>query len=225
MTGRVIVPDTPWRPLLPVEIQLLEQKLRKETAEAAKAEIELAATQDAERDRLQKTGRIRHLYINDVVSGMKADAWIDALQHWGRRDPGLPITIDINSPGGSVTEGLAIYDTIQRLRREGTHVTTRALGYAASMGAILLQAGDVRVMDARAKLMLHEGSILLQGSLTPGEQEDLRTWQDMLRNDLLDIMSERSTLTKRQIQTKWKRKDWWIAAPEALKLGFVDVVG
>jgi ATP-dependent protease ClpP protease subunit len=60
------------------------------------------------------------------------------------QDSARPITITINSPGGSVMDGLALYDKILRLRRKGTPIETRATGLVASMATILLQAGDVR---------------------------------------------------------------------------------
>jgi ATP-dependent Clp protease protease subunit len=208
----------------PLELALLEQEIKKATFEAKLAEIEYAGRFDTERDRLVKTGRIRHLYINDAITGSMVDKWLDALQHWERRDPGEPITIDINSPGGSITDGLALYDQLMRMRRKGHHVTTRGLGMVASMAAVLLQAGDVRQLDARAKLLIHEGSVQMVGSFTVGEQEDHRAFRDMLLSNILDILAERSTLSRRQIQNRWRRKDWWLTADEALKLGFVDVV-
>lgn len=208
--------------LHPLELELLQAEIEKTRFEAQLAGLEFENKFDGERDRLVKLGRIRHLYINDVIGGGAADKWLDALQHWERRDPGQAVTIDINSPGGNVTDGLAIYDQILRMRRKGTHVTTRGLGVVASMAGVLLQAGDVRQMDARAKLLIHEGSGGISG--TVGEIEDYKAFSDMLREDILDILAERATITRRQIQNRWKRKDWWLGAAEALKLGFVDVV-
>lgn len=210
--------------LHPKELELLEWEIQKAQFEAKLAEIEYATRFDGERDRTVKTGRIRHLYLNDVISGSNSDKWLDALQHWERRDPGEPVSIDINSPGGSITDGLAIYDQIRRMQRKGHEVTTRGIGIVASMAGVLLQAGDVRQMDARCKLLIHEGSVTLSGTYSVGEQEDHRAFRDMLLNDVLDILASRSTLTKRQIQNRWKRKDWWMTADEALKLGFVDAV-
>lgn len=204
--------------------ELLTEQIRQTRAEAEVAEINLAMSRDTERDRLVKGGRIRNLNIFDAIMPPATDKWIDALDHWGKRDPGHPITININSPGGSITDGLAVYDTVQRLRRQGHHVTTRGMGLVASMAGVLLQAGDERVMDARAKLLIHEGSATLRGSYTAGEQEDMRTFQEMLRKDLLDILAERSSLSKRQIENRWKRRDWIMGADEALKFGFVDRV-
>lgn len=206
--------------------QLLAEEIRKERAEAQMAEIELAIKQDEERDRTVKHGKIRLLNINSVIAGQRADAWLDALQHWERRDPGEPILVQINSPGGNVTDGLAIYDTIMRLRRKGHSVTTHGMGFVASMASVLLQAGDERVMDARAKLMLHEGSIQLNGNanLTSGEREDIESFSKLLTKDIVSILTERSNLTPARLNSKWRRKDWYLTAQEALDLGFVDRV-
>lgn len=204
--------------------ELLVEEIRQTRAEAEKAEIELAIARDQERDRAVKAGNIRNLNIFDTVMPPMTDKWIDALEHWAKRDPGQAITININSPGGSVTDGLAVYDTIQRLRRQGHFVTTRGMGMVASMAGVLLQAGDDRILDKRAKLLIHEGSTTIKGTLTVGEQEDMKLFSDMLRGDILEIMADRSTLTKRQIQNKWKRRDWILNADEALKYGFVDRV-
>lgn len=207
-----------------LEKSLLLEEIREKSALASKAEIDLAIALDQERDRAVKGGNIRHLNIFDVIGGAMVDKWIDAIEHWALRDPGQPVTININSPGGSITDGLALFDTIQRLRRNGHKVTTRGMGLVASMAGVLLQAGDERVLDKRAKLLIHEGSNNIKGSMTVGEQEDMQIFSKMLRDDVLDILAERSTLTKRQIENKWKRRDWVLSADEALKFGFVDRV-
>lgn len=206
--------------------ELLIEQIRRERAEAERAEIDLAVARDQERDRSVKGGKIRVLNIRDVIVPKTADAWIDALEHWGLRDPGEPVLININSPGGSVTEGLAMYDTIMRLRRNGHKVTTRGMGLVASMAGVLLQAGEERIMDKRAKLLIHEGSTTFSkdSHMTAGDMEDAQFFSKMLRNDILDILSERSTLSRRQIENKWARRDWVLTADEALKYGFVDRV-
>lgn len=204
----------------PLEEDLLIERIRLVRAEAQTAEIELASKRDAESDRQVKLGKIRHLRVNDVINSLTGEKWLDALQHWERRDPGKPITIDINSPGGFVSEGLALYDQILRMRRLGHHVTTRAVGVAASMGAVLLQAGDVRIADPRAKILIHEGSAGIGGTIS--QMEDYKALVDMFLADVLDILAERSKLSRRQIQAKAKRKDWWMTADEALKYGFID---
>lgn len=205
--------------------ELLKEQIRKTSAEAAIKEIDLAIAEDTERDRQVKLGKIRVLDIFDAIMPKNVYAWIDALEHWSRRDPGGDITININSPGGSVTHGLALYDAILRLRRKGHKVTVRGSGLVASMASVLLMAGDERILDKRAKLLIHEGSATMRGGeMTQGEMEDMQFFSKMLRDDILDIYVDRSNMTKRQIEAKWKRRDWVLSADEALKYGFVDKV-
>lgn len=210
------------RELHPAEIALIEMKTRRELAEAKLAEIELAVARDKERDRTVHPGKIRHLYVNDAISGHVVDTWIDILQHWERRDPGKGIDITINSPGGSVLDGLALFDVILRLRRKGHHVATRGTGLIASMATILLQAGDERILDANSWFMIHEVSSASRGTVT--EMEEQQAFSKRLNDRLMDILLERSTLTKRQLQARTKKRDEWLSAEEAVKLGFADRV-
>lgn len=223
MTGKENVTETTYD-LKALRAELLRAEIDVEKARAELIRMDVAERYDQERDRLVKTGRIRHLPIRDVITGTAADQYIGALEHWERRDPGEDILITINSPGGSVTDGLALYDTIMRLRRKGHKVTTRGMGLVASMAAVLLQAGDHRIIDQRAKLMIHEGATTMRGSMTVGEADDYRAVHDMLLDDIATILTERSKLTKAQLKQKWRRKDWYLSAAEALKYGFADVI-
>lgn len=212
--------------LIPFQQELLTAQIRRELAEAELAELRLSEAQDKERDRSVRSGKIRHLPISGPIMPPATEDWLGALEHWERRDPGQPIVVTINSPGGSITDGLAVYDTLLRLRRKGSEVTTRGQGVVASMAAVLLQAGDTRLMDARAKMLIHQGSITIQGDtrMTRAEQDDLRVLQDMLLSDILDILAERSTLAREEIEERWERRDWWLSAEQALELGFVDAL-
>jgi ATP-dependent Clp endopeptidase proteolytic subunit ClpP len=205
-----------------LKAQLLAQEIRQASAEADIAEFDRASRFDIERDRQVKPGRIRHLYINDAIQGMMVDTWIDALNHWSLRDPGQPIEITINSPGGSVLDGLAIYDTILRLRRKGHHVTTRGTGLIASMATILMQAGDERILDANSWFMVHEVSAGARG--TSSDMEEQVAFVKRLNDRLHGILAERSTLSKKQILNRTKKKDDWLSAEEAVALGFADKV-
>jgi ATP-dependent protease ClpP protease subunit len=91
------------------------------------------------------------------------------------------------------------------------------------MGGILLQAGDERVIGKNAHLMIHEISAGAVGKLS--EIEDEAKFCAMLSDRLVDILAERSTLTPTQIKRRWKRKDWWLSAEEAVELGFADRIG
>ncbi len=96
------------------------------------------------------------------------------------------------------------------------------MGMAASMGGILLQAGDKRVIGSESVLLVHEISFGAGGKI--GEVEDEVAFAKMLTQRVLKIFANRTKMTARQIDAKWKRKDWWMDSDEALKLGFVDEI-
>jgi len=204
------------------------QKLRHETAIEALHEqasiMELAKLTDLEADRLAKPGSrgYRQLDVTSIIAGGNVDIWINQLEHWERRDPAKPIVIRINSPGGGVLDGFALFDTILRLRRKGHRVTTHGLGMVASLATILMQAGDERVLDANAWFMIHEISTKIQGNTS--EVMDAVKFQNKLEDRLLNILAERSTLSVGQISRRWKRTDDWMSAQEAKKFGFIDRV-
>lgn len=161
-----------------------------------------------------------------TFSGSVTDASVKLciirLTQWHRLYPGEPMKIVFTSGGGSVIDGMALFDYIQELRRAGHFITTATLGIAASMAGILLQAGDVRVMGKEAWLMIHEASFGAQGKT--GEVEDTVEWIKKVQERVLDIFASRSSMTKAQIKSKWLRKDWWISSDEALKLGLIDEI-
>jgi ATP-dependent Clp endopeptidase proteolytic subunit ClpP len=152
------------------------------------------------------------------------DGLIHSLMHdmtiWSANHPGQPITLLINTPGGVVISGYAFYDFLQELKGRGHHLTTKACGMAASMGSILLQAGDERVITARSWVLIHEVQGLVVGSFS--QMEDDMRFNERLQAQALDILGERSNLSQTQIKNKWKRKDWWLDAPDTVKAGFAD---
>lgn len=133
-----------------------------------------------------------------------------------------PITIWLNSPGGYVVDGLALFDYIISLRETGIEINTVVLGEAASMGGILLQAGTKRYVGASAHILIHEVSAGAIGKAS--EIEDELAYIERLQKRLVSILAERSTLSPVQIKRKWKRTDWWLDADEAIDLGFADGV-
>jgi len=145
---------------------------------------------------------------------------IQTLDMWSRRNPGEDMEIIFSTYGGNVIAGLALYDFIGELRGRGHKVTTKALSVAASMGAILLQAGDERVATKHTMIMLHEGSAQMGGSR--GEVEDQQKLWDKLTKKFELIACERSGMTLRKYRTLTKRKDAWLDASEALELGLID---
>lgn len=186
------------------------------------AELSLARKRDEERDRLAKPGFNRELNFFYPVVAEATDEYIGYIDHFRRRDPGQPVTLNLNSPGGSVIEGFAFYDALQRLRRTGSHLTIRGTGAVMSMGTILLQAADNRILDRNALVMIHEVSGGAHGKVS--EIMDTMVGIKKLQDRGLDILAERSTMSRDEIADKWKKTDWFLTAEEAVELGFADVV-
>lgn len=203
-----------------LEKNLAEAERYRQEAEVARLKAADLDYQKGLRDASEFENRIYN--FGGSVSGKSVEACIGEIGMWVRQTPAKPIKIIFNSPGGSVFEGLALFDFIREVRQNGTRIDTLALGMAASMGGVLLQAGEKRIMSPHAYMLCHEVSTGAIGSLS--ELEDEVTFSKRLQDRLLDILAERSKLTKRQISRKWKRKDWWMSAQEALEFGFVDSV-
>jgi ATP-dependent Clp endopeptidase proteolytic subunit ClpP len=190
------------------EARLYEVNLNNSFAERQAAE--LAASPDS-----------RRIYtFNGTVSGMNVEHAIRTLGQWSRRDPGSPIELVIDTPGGNVFDGLALFDFIQSLRENGHHVITSTVGMAASMGGVLLQAGDERVAGRNSFMLIHEVSSGAQGKVA--DIEDQVAFTKVLQAKLVTLLAERSTMTVQQIKRKWVKTDWWLDAEQMLALGFID---
>ncbi len=135
-------------------------------------------------------------------------------------DPEQDIRIYINSPGGSVTAGMAIYDTMQLIEPD---VATYAMGLAASMGQFLLSAGarGKRYALPHARILMHQPSAGVSGTAA-----DIAIQADMLtkhKREMAEIIAEQTGQTVERIITDSDR-DRWFTAEEARDYGFVDQV-
>jgi ATP-dependent Clp protease, protease subunit len=135
-------------------------------------------------------------------------------------DPHRDIALYINSPGGSVTAGLAIYDTMRLIPND---VSTLAMGLAASMGQFLLSAGTPgkRYALPHSRILMHQGSAGIGGSAMDIEiqAENL----EHVKNVLLGLIAEH-TGQPREVVDRDSLRDRWFTAEEALDYGFVDQV-
>lgn len=184
--------------------------------------LELRAAQRLEEEVLAQN-KYHHVYtFNQTVGENSVNVCIDQLTRWSRQCPGCDIEIVFNSPGGSIVDGMALFDYIKLLQANGHKITTSTLGMAASMAGILLQAGTKRVMGAQAVLLIHEASFGTMGKV--GDVEDTLELVHKWQKRIVHIFAERSKLSIRQIEKRWKRKDWWIMSDEALELGLVDEI-
>lgn len=130
------------------------------------------------------------------------------------------IIMQINSPGGSVLAGLAIYDTMKSIP---CPIKTVGFGYQASMGSILLVAGDTRAMTAKSKLMVHQIASGAQGKAS--DMKISERFTDVLYDDLIAIYVEHTGLN-RDFWEAVLEKDTWLSPEDALEMGFIhQVVG
>jgi ATP-dependent Clp protease protease subunit len=152
---------------------------------------EIVRAAAARREELDKWG----VYFLGAITEEEAERCCKALLIMGeqRRDySGSEISIYINSGGGSVGAGLAIMEMISRIRLQcGVKVNTVVLGYAYSMGAVILQAGDRRLMGPLSTLMVHGGSWVLSGE-DRDIFEDYHKLSDYYRDTFGRIFAKRS---------------------------------
>lgn len=197
-------------------------KTQEASIRASQAQINLEREQHKRRKELA-TDEFHHTYMFDkTVEAASVTACIAQLATWSRQDSSCDIEIQINSPGGEIFSGFALIDFVRDLRQKGHKVTTLAIGKAASMGGVVLQAGDTRAMGANALMLIHEGSLGAVGDF--GEVEDRIELMKLMHERILDLFVSRSKVSKNFIKTHWKRKDWWLTADECLKHGFIDEI-
>lgn len=164
--------------------------------------------------------RERIIFLSREVDDNMADLIIAQLLFLEAEDPNKEIQIYINSPGGSVSSGLAIYDTMEYIKPD---VSTICVGRAASMGAFLLAAGTKgkRYALPNADVMIHQP---LGGA--QGQAEDIRIQAEKilnLRAQLNKILSEKTGQTLKKIEQDTDR-DFYMTAEEAKKYGIIDEV-
>ncbi len=186
------------------------------------AEVEMVAFKEKEQRRVASDSHHHTYRFVSSVNDTAVRSAIDKLTMWHRLEPKCDMTFIINSPGGDIIAGFHLYDTLRWFADKGHHIITVGLGMAASMGGVILQAGDTRIMGPRSSLLIHEAQFLVGGSM--GTIEDEVAFVKSLQQRILKIFADRSTLTEAQIKTRWTRKNWWLDAEESLKLGFVDEV-
>lgn len=164
--------------------------------------------------------RERIIFLGTPVNDDVASVIIAQLLFLEADDPDKDITFYINSPGGAVTAGLAIYDTMQYIRCD---VATLCMGQAASMGAFLLAAGakGKRFSLPNSRIMIHQPMGGFQGQATDIDihaREILR-----MRSDLNKLLAKHTGRTVKKIQNDTER-DNFMSAAEARKYGLIDKV-
>ena len=162
----------------------------------------------------------RIIFLSEEVNDATASLVVAQLLYLEAQDPDKDIQFYINSPGGSVTAGMAIYDTMQYIRCD---VATICVGMAASMGAFLLSAGTKgkRMALPNAEIMIHQPSAGTQGQITDMaiHMRRLQTIKERMNR----IMSENTGKSIEEITNACER-DNFMSAQEALEFGLIDRV-
>ena len=162
----------------------------------------------------------RIIFLGSDVRDDNANAICAQLLLLAAEDPEKDIWLYINSPGGSVTAGMAIYDTMNWIPND---VATVAMGLAASMGQFLLSAGakGKRYATPHARIMMHQPSGGIGGTAS-----DIKTQAELLlgmKKQLAELIAEHTGQSPEQVERDSDR-DRWFTAQEAKEYGFVDHV-
>ena len=162
----------------------------------------------------------RIVFLSGEIDDLTANLIVAQLIFLEAEDPDKDISMYINSPGGSVTAGMAIYDTMQYIKCD---VSTICVGMAASMGAFLLSSGTKgkRIALPNAEIMIHQPS-----GGTQGQASDIKIqaeWMLRTREKLNRILAENTGKSIEQIAIDTER-DNFMPAEEAMKYGLIDKV-
>ena len=162
----------------------------------------------------------RIIMLNDEVNNTTASLVVAQLLYLGGQDPDKDISLYINSPGGVITAGMAIYDTMQYIKCD---VSTICMGMAASMGAFLLAAGakGKRYALPNAEIMIHQPSGGAQGQATDIQIQAERILQK--KKSLNTILAER-TGQPYEVICKDTERDNFMTAQQAMEYGLIDKV-
>ena len=162
----------------------------------------------------------RIIFLSEEVNDTTASLIVAQMLYLEAQDPEKDIQFYINSPGGSVTSGMAIYDTMQYIKCD---VSTICIGMAASMGAFLLSSGTKgkRIALPNAEIMIHQPLGSMQGQVTDIQIHADRMLQ--LRKKLNEILAANTGKPLEQIEADCER-DHFLTAEEAREYGLIDQV-
>ena len=162
----------------------------------------------------------RIIFIGEEINSHTANLVVAQLLFLAHEDPKKPIKLYINSPGGSVYDGLAIIDTINYIEPD---VETIGIGLQASMGAMLLSSGAKghRYCLPNYRIMIHQPSSGTEGKIT--DQEIMLREGVFLKKRLAEIFAKNTGKKLEQVEKDMDR-DHWMSAEEALSYGIIDKI-
>lgn len=164
--------------------------------------------------------RDRIIFLSDEIDDPVANSIVAQLLFLASQDSEKDVYMYINSPGGRVTSGLAIYDTMQYIKPD---IHTICVGQAASMAAVLLTAGTEGKRSAlqHSRLLLHQP---MGGTQGPASDIEIQTKEILrIKEELYDILVKHTGQTKKKIK-KDADRDYFLNAKEAVEYGLIDKV-
>ena len=210
---------SPRRPAVPRASAALEAA-RHTTAMLVPMVIESSSRGERAYDIYSRLLKDRIIFLGDQIEDHMANLIIAQLLFLEAEDPERDISLYINSPGGVVTSGLAIYDTMQYLRAP---VSTICIGMAASMASVLLAAGakGKRYALPNSRIMIHQGSGGFRGS-TPDVLIQVKELED-LNKRLHEILARHTGQTAKKVAADTER-DYFMSPDAAKAYGIIDEV-
>lgn len=165
----------------------------------------------------------RIIFLGTQVDDVSAELIVAQLLFLESQDPEKDIQLYINSPGGSITAGFAIYDTMQYIKCD---VSTVCIGMAASFGAVLLAGGTKgkRMALPNAEIMIHQAAI--SGNGIQGPASDIKILSDHMQRSnqrVIRILAESTGKTEEELKADADR-DYYMSAAEALEYGMIDQI-
>ena len=181
--------------------------------------LEKSATGERAYDLYSRLLKDRIIFLGEDVNEHSMNLCIMQMLFLDREDPHMPIEFYINSPGGSVVDGLALYDVMHTI---SAPVNTTCVGLAASMGAVLLAGGTgTRASLPHSRIMIHQVSSGFRGTSADIRIQVNET--NKLEDQLFQILADKTGQTKETIAKDCDR-DYYMSAEEAMAYGLIDTV-
>ena len=181
---------------------------------------------DAVKDAIKKedSERLRDVYLIGDLDRDAAKAAIQRLRELAA-DSSRPVTIYLNTPGGNVTDGLAIHDVVRQLVSQGLEIAIVVQGMAYSMGSVVLQAASPgrRLAYEHSWIMIHEPAKWAGWQSTTAAAQHLDRLKQM-QNQIYRILAERAGKPLKQIIRDTKRNDFYLDAMRAREYGLIDEI-
>ena len=163
----------------------------------------------------------RIIKLSKTIDSEESEKIIDQLLKLDTMKSNKDITFYINSPGGSVSDGMAIYDAMQMVKSD---IKTICIGRCSSMAAVLLSGGTKgkRFITPNSEIMIHEVSSFNMGKI--GELKINYEHSNTLNERIIRLLANNTGKTIKQVRHDIELKDRWFTAEEALKYGLVDKI-